>query len=140
MAKKTAAGRMASRRPTTAARSASVTLVGDSEAKSANGTGASLVAAAPPVNAKRAAAAALTARPIATAPAKPVAAPARTGTPARTAMPARPRATVANTMTNKRTLIRAENYSYVRRDLILILSLAVVMFAAMIVLHFVFPS
>jgi cell division protein FtsL len=35
------------------------------------------------------------------------------------------------------SLIAAENYSYVRKDLLFILILAIIMFSAIIVLHFV---
>lgn len=142
MAKKSAAGRASARRPATAARSASVTLVRDPVAKTANGTGAT-AAASPIVDAKRVSAAAAVARPVA-AGARPATKPvAARPAPAKPAPPARQksaRGPVANTMTNRRTLIRAENFGYVRRDLVFILVLAVVMFAVMVVLHFVLPS
>lgn len=47
------------------------------------------------------------------------------------------RQTVQKVQRSSANLITAENYSYVRKDLIFILVLAIVMFSAIIILHFV---
>lgn len=60
--------------------------------------------------------------------------PAKSGASARLA--AR-RQTVQRAQRAAATLISAENYSYVRKDLIFIAILAIVMFSAIIILHFV---
>ncbi len=67
------------------------------------------------------------------APAAPSARPA--APPSRTARSNRALEAARKT-TTRRTLIRAENFAYVRSDLVKILVLAAIMFAFMIVLHF----
>ncbi len=67
------------------------------------------------------------------APAVPAARPA--SPPSRTARSNRALEAARKT-TTRRTLIRAENFAYVRSDLVKILILAAIMFAFMIVLHF----
>ncbi|GAC1362327.1 MAG: hypothetical protein NVS2B12_11380 [Ktedonobacteraceae bacterium] len=59
-------------------------------------------------------------------------------TSASTRMAARRQSTQKAQQRNSTVLISAEHFSYVRRDLVIIATLAIIMFAAIIVLYFLF--
>jgi hypothetical protein len=86
---------------------------------------------APPINTRPTAAKSKTPTTPTSSPARAAAAMKAGKTAARAA---------AQPMLRQRTFIRAENFSYVLKDLRLIAIIAIVMFVFMIVMHFVLPN
>lgn len=138
MAKKSQAKRGGARPATASTRKANVALVRD-ESNTGILPGTNVTATIVPTQRTPRAAVA----PVRPAPAstpRPASAPRAGNMPPAATRAARARLTQANQTTTRRGIIRAENYGYVTRDLRLIALLAVVMFAIMVILHFILPS
>ncbi len=148
MAKKTHAARSA--RPTTAARRTQPAAIArpkagtDESSTNGNGNGAgdkiveksatAIIAAPTP----RRTAPPISTRPAATTKSKTPTTP--TSSTARVAGKSAAARAAAQPMLRQRALIRAENFSYVIKDLRLIAIIAIIMFLFMIVMHFVLPN